>query len=218
MEKNKNTPQNGNGRNGTRRKSIMALTIVSFLVAGAVAFVYLWQSKQRVYVEKSRIEAPEISLSSASGGILEKLYVKPGDSVTKNEVVAQIGNDMVMTRDAGLVISTQNSIGKNFSPGETVATIIRPEDLRVTAQVEEDKGLSNVKVGQRVMFTVDAFSGKKYYGLVDEISPTARTSDVVFNISSQREEQDFDVKIRFDISQYPELKNGMSAKSWIYKD
>jgi hypothetical protein len=53
---------------------------------------------------------------------------------------------------------------------------------------------------------------------VDEVSPTSRQSDVVFNISSQRQEQEFNIKIRFDVNKYPELKNGMSAKSWIYKD
>jgi multidrug resistance efflux pump len=169
-------------------------------------------------VEKSQIEAPTISLSSTTGGVLENLYVNPGDMVAANEAVAEIGNDIVRTRDPGLVISTQNSVGTNFTPGETVVTIIKPEDLRVDAEVEEDKGLADIKVGQKALFTVDAFGSKKYYGIADEISPTARTSDVVFNISSQREMQDFDVKIRFDINQYPELKNGMSAKAWIFKD
>jgi multidrug resistance efflux pump len=96
--------------------------------------------------------------------------------------------------------------------------MIKPDDLRVVAQIEEDKGLSEVTVGQRAFFTVDAFGSKKFDGIVDEVSPTSRQSDVVFNISSQRQEQEFNIKIRFDVNKYPELKNGMSAKSWIYKD
>jgi PAS domain-containing protein len=92
------------------------------------------------------------------------------------------------------------------------------DHLRVVAQVEEDKGLANIKVGQRVAFTVDVFGSKKFEGVVDEVSPTSRQGDVVFNISSQRQVNEFNVKIRFDVSKYPELKNGMSAKAWIYTD
>ena len=47
--------------------------------------------------------------------------------------------------------------------------------------------------------------------------PTAESSDVVFTVSDQRQEQNFDVKIKFDTTLYPELKNGMSAKIWVYK-
>jgi multidrug resistance efflux pump len=112
----------------------------------------------------------------------------------------------------------KDDIGKNFAPYEAVATMINSEDLRVVAQVEEDKGLADIRVGQPAYFTVDAFGSKKYSGIVDEISPTARSGDVVFNISSARQQQEFNVKIRFNVSDYPELKNGMSAKAWIYKN
>jgi len=52
--------------------------------------------------------------------------------------------------------------------------------------------------------------------VVDEVDPSSNQSDVVFNISDQREEQQFDVKIRFNTQEYPELKNGMSAKLTIF--
>ena len=89
--------------------------------------------------------------------------------------------------------------------------------MRIVGRLEEDKGLKDVKVGQRVVFEVDAFGTKQYEGIIDEVSPTSRASDVVFNISDQRQENEFNVKARFNLSQDPELKNGMSAKMWIYK-
>jgi multidrug resistance efflux pump len=210
--------KNGKGENSFGRKRILFLLAVIFLVAGAVVSVYLYQATKWIYTDTAQIEAPTIDLSSASGGVLEKMFVNPGDQVTANEVVAQVGTDMVQARDAGLVIATQNEIGKYFSPGELVVTMVRPQDLRLDAQVEEDKGLGSVKVGQRVGFTIDAFGAQKFSGVVDEVSPTAAATDVVFNISNAREEQNFDVKIRYDVAQYPELKNGMSARVWIYKN
>jgi len=74
-----------------------------------------------------------------------------------------------------------------------------------------------VSVGDAVTCTVDAFGGKSYQGVVDEVSPTSRARDVVFTISDQRPINQFDVKVRFAPAKYPELKNGMSARIWIYK-
>ncbi|MDP1845951.1 MAG: efflux RND transporter periplasmic adaptor subunit [Candidatus Moranbacteria bacterium] len=205
-------------KNSSGRNRLMLLALLAFLVAGAVALCYLSLSKSRIYVEKSSLVAPATDLSSRIGGTLQKLFVKSGDNVEANEPVAQIGNDIVKTKNKGIVISVKNNIGKNFSPGEAVVSMINPGDLRVVAKVEENKGLSDIQVGQKAVFAVDASGSKEYSGVVDEISPTARSSDIVFNISSAREQQEFNVKIRFSASDYPELKNGMSAKAWIYKD
>jgi multidrug resistance efflux pump len=94
--------------------------------------------------------------------------------------------------------------------------MIDPTQLRVVGTIDEDKGLSEIHVGQLGTFTADAFGSKQYQGVVDEVDPSANQQDVVFNISDSREEQQFDVKVRFDTGQYPELKNGMSAKLTIF--
>jgi multidrug resistance efflux pump len=208
---------NGKGQ-GSSKKNILFLAIAGFVIAGAVAGFYFFMSRTRIYVEKSQIIAPEIALSSSGGGKLQKLFVSPGDKVAENEVVAEVDQELVKAKKTGIIISTQNNIGKNFLPNEEIVSMIEPSDLRVVSQVEEDKGFSDIKVGQRAFFTVDAYGAKQFDGIVDEISPTYRQGDVVFNISSQRQVNDFNVKIRFDEKKYPELKNGMSAKAWIYED
>lgn len=213
----KNMMQNNNGKVSSR-KNFFVLAAFGFVAAGILTGMYVFFSRDEVYVEKSQVLATEIALSSSGGGKLQQIFVNPGDEVSKNEVVAQVGEELVKAKESGIVISTQNDIGKNFSSNETVVSMIRPRDLRVVAQVEEDRGLSDIKIGQAAFFTVDAFGSKKFEGIVDEISPTYREGDVVFNISSQREVNEFNVKIRFDTDKYPELKNGMSAKSWIFKD
>jgi hypothetical protein len=112
----------------------------------------------------------------------------------------------------------RNNIGELVSPATPVVTLIDPRELRVVGQVDEDKGLADVHVGEHAIFTVDAFGGKEYQGIVDEVSPSSRASGIAFNISDKRETRQFDIKVRFDITSYGELKNGMSAKLWIYKD
>jgi multidrug resistance efflux pump len=202
----------------SKKKGISMLAGVTVLVIVLVGLFYWQATKDQIYVEKATISAPEIALSATEGGMLEGIFVKEGDIVPANTTVAQIGNETVKTATPGLVIQTKNNIGENFSPGEPVVTIINPTDLRVVAQIEEDKGLSDIVVGQQAVFTVDAFGSKKFYGTVDAVAPTSRDSGVVFSISDKREVKNFDVKIRFDEKQYAQLKNGMSAKAWVYKN
>jgi multidrug resistance efflux pump len=199
------------------RKTIIIILLV-LLVGGVIGgAIYYYLSLQTIYTDQAEISAPVIMLSPQAAGPLEDLMVNPGDQVKANQVVARVDDQLVKTDVAGLIVSTQTDLGKNFNPGEAVASMIVPDQLRVIAHLDEDKGLNQIKIGQRAMFTVDAYGSKKYLGIVDEISQTSRQSDVVFNISGSRQIKQFDVKIRYDIGQYPELKNGMSARVWIYK-
>ncbi len=205
-------------KNGSieKKKGLLILVAVTVLIAGIVGIFY-WQTvKDQVYVEKSGIVAPLITLSSEQGGELKNIFVKVGDTVPAGFAVAQVGNEIIRTITPGFVVQAESVLGKNFSPIEPVVTIINPQDLRVVAQVEENKGLNRIVIGQQAVFTVDAFGSRKFFGVVDEIAETSRDSGVVFNISDKREVKVFDVKIRFDEKQYPELKNGMSAKVWIH--
>jgi multidrug resistance efflux pump len=200
------------------RLSIRAiLTIVLFVLAlGGGIGAYLVVTNQSVYIENSTIEAPEIDLAPTTSGTLLNMYVKAGDSVTANEVVARIGNELIQTKIAGIVTKADTTIGQQFAAGQTVVAMIDSTALRIVGQIDENKGLDKLAIGQYAVFTVDAYGSEKFTGVVDEISPEAQSSDVVFQISDKRQEQIFDVKVRFDTSVYPELKNGMSAKLWVY--
>ncbi|HBI33781.1 MAG TPA: hypothetical protein DEA43_03145 [Candidatus Moranbacteria bacterium] len=191
------------------------ILVVAVLIG---SYAYWKNSSNQIYIEKGEISAPQIDLSSQNGGILETLMVKEGDIVKKNQPVAQIGDEVVRSREDGLVIGVQDKIGKIFNHGEAVVSIIKPSDLRILGTVGEDKGLKDIKVGQRVVFTADAFGSNKYQGFVDQISPSSKNKGLAFSISDKRAISDFVIKVRFSSEAYPELKNGMSAKIWVYKN
>jgi multidrug resistance efflux pump len=196
---------------------MVAAALVLVIGGGIGALAFLAVSNQRVYIENSNIEAPSIPLAATADGTLQQVYVAVGDMIPANSVVAEVGTQLIQSTIAGLVISSDTDIGSQITSGTPVVTMIDPTQLRVDGQLEEDKGLADVAVGDRAIFTVDAFPGKTYDGVVSEISPTSHVADVVFQVSDQREEQIFDVKVAYDVSKYPELKNGMSAKIWVYK-
>ncbi len=200
-------------------KNILMLIALGVFAIGAViaGFALLQVNNSRVYIEKSEVVAPTIDLAAQNPGVLQQVFVQEGDSVVANESVARVGDELIKTQTAGIIIAVKKDIGKLFNKGESVVTMIQPSELRVVGRLAEDKGLSDVRVGQRAIFTVDAFGSKQYEGIVDEISPTSRAGDVVFSISDKRETKEFNVKVRYDIAAYPELKNGMSAQIWVYR-
>lgn len=194
--------------------SLLGGVIILSIVIGIV----YWQiSSQRVYTDSAIISAPVTNLTPSVSGVLNNVFVNVGDQVLANTVVAQVGNELLKVKDPSQIISVNKSIGTIFNPGQTVVGVINPTDLRLVAHIDEDKGLSDIHVGEQAIFTVDAYGSTKFQGIVDEISPTARQGDIVFNISDKRQINQFDVKVRFDTSVYPNLKNGMSAKVWIYR-
>ena len=198
-----------------KNAQVIGATIFVIIVIASAAY---WKIEgSRVYIDKSEVAAPQINLAPTTSGIIQHIMVNVGDQVNANTVVAQVGNELLKTQTAGVIVSVNNSIGTLANPGQTIVSMIDPTELRVIGHVDEDKGLSDIHIGEPAIFTIDTFGSTQYTGVVDEVSPTARSGDVVFSISDKRPTQVFDVKIRFDQSLYPEIKNGMSARLWIYK-
>lgn len=201
----------------SNKSLLIAITAAVIIIGTASVYLYWKISSSRIYTENAAISAPTIALAPQNSGILEEIFVNVGDQVEANTVVARIGNELIKTKVGGIISATQADTGKLFNRSETVVSMYSPDELRVVGRIEEDKGLSDIRIGQSAIFTVDAFGSKEYEGIVDEISPVSREGDIVFSISDKREAKQFDVKVRFDIDRYPELKNGMSAKLTIYK-
>ncbi len=193
--------------------------IALIVVGGAGGGLYWYVNSKTVYIDLSQIQAPRINLSPTNSGVLQAVYVNPGDMVTANEPIALVGNQVVEAQTAGEIVTTNDNIGQymnTMTGAGTVATMIDPTQLRVVGSLDENKGLNNIKVGDPAMFTVDAFGGQQFKGIVDEVAPTSNQSDVVFNISDQRPTNQFSVYVRFDPAEYPQLTNGMSARIWVY--
>jgi multidrug resistance efflux pump len=197
-------------------KPIVKIVAIAVVIALIIGGVYLYMTRNNVSTDNATVAAPEIDLSPSNAGVLKEVYVKEGDNVTFNETVARVGDELVKSSINGKVISVNDQVGMIFTPGEAVVTVIDPTALRIEAKIDENKGLDKIHAGQPATFTVDAFGGKKFEGTVDSVSSTALQSQVVFSVSDKRETRQFIVKIKYDLNQYPNLLNGMSAKVTIY--
>jgi multidrug resistance efflux pump len=178
---------------------------------------YFYVSNSRVYIDVASVTAPTISLAPTHPGTLEELYVTEGQRVNAFQPVARVGDEIIHTKVSGIITSANQALGNFYNTGMPVVTMIDRKALTVDGRLAEDKGLNRIKVGQKVIFTVDAFGSRQFEGTVAEVSPTSRASDIVFSISDKREEQQFTIKAKINPDQYPELKPGMSARLWIYR-
>lgn len=194
-------------------QSIIALIVIFGSLAG---YIY-WQSVAGVVsVEKSYLEAPIVHITPSAPGILNTIYVQDGERVQKSTPVALVGSETLYAKEDGIVDGVPKVIGSYYTPGQTLLSVIVNTKMRVVAQVEETGGLNKVAVGQRVKFTVDAFPQNEYVGMVDDISSASSETGIAFSISDKRPIKKFNIYVSFDVSKYPELKTGMSARTWIY--
>ncbi|MGB7788898.1 HlyD family efflux transporter periplasmic adaptor subunit [Methanoregula sp.] len=195
--------------------------LVVLVILAAIGGLLYWNNLQStVYVENSQITAPVISINPTNPGIITDVYVSVGDQVRKDQVLAKVGDQVLVAKTSGVITGVENAPGQLVNPSldpSPVITMIDPRELRVVGRVQEDKGLKDIAPGQHVMFTVDAFPSSQYEGVVEKVAPSSRTGDIVFSISDKRQEQEFEVRVSYDVTAYPELKNGMSAKMWISK-
>ncbi len=197
----------------------MLLTWLGGATALTIVFgtLYVIYESRYVYTDKAEIEAPLIALGPQSHGVLKRVYVREGERIRASQTLAWVGDETINAQVDGLAVDVKGDIGAPYQPGQPVVTMIQPEELRVVARIDEDKGLKDIYAGQKALFTLDAFGSTSFPGVVESVSPTKRSNDVVFNISDKREIKQYDVKIRYDEVDGVRFQNGMSARVWIIK-
>jgi multidrug resistance efflux pump len=199
----------------TNLRAVLGAILIIFIVAG----FYYWQIRTgRIFIDDSQISASIITIAPTTSGRLFEVEAQEGKFVKKGDVLAVVGSETIRSTTDGLVVMANNQIGGSFTPQNSVAQIIDQSQMRVVGTIDENKGLNKLNVGQVASFTVDAFPGKTFWGFVDEVSPTAKQTQLSFSISSERPIQQFQVYVRFPVDKYPQLKNGMSAKLTIFTD
>jgi multidrug resistance efflux pump len=197
-------------------KVLRALLVIFVAVALISGYFFYELLRDRVPIEDSLIQAPIITLSPETPGEILDVKVYEGEKVKRGDALAIVGTSSLNAYQDGLVVSVDNAIGSVASAQTAVVQMINFADMRVAGTIDENKGLDKINIGQIVSFTVDALPGQTFWGYIDEISPTAKQTQLQFSVSSERPTQQFLVYARFNAYAYPQIKNGMSAKMTVY--
>lgn len=132
-----------------------------------------------------------------TAGKLKKLYVEVGDTVRKNQIIAEIDPSKpgmnfaaspVKASISGTVTMVPVQIGYTISPNFPIAVISRMDDLEVIIYVAE-RFISKMQIGLPAVIHTEAFPGEIFRGTISELSPVvdqiSRTMEVKLKIDNR---------------------------------
>jgi membrane fusion protein (multidrug efflux system) len=82
----------------------------------------------------------------------------------------QLSYARITAPTAGVIAKRNAETGALVQPGQSLMSIVPDRDVWVTANLKETQ-LANIRTGDPVEFTVDAYPGRKFTGRVESLSP-----------------------------------------------
>ena len=164
-------------------------------------------SESDYIIAKTNAEAARATFQSSLYGIKQNrsLLVQNQDRMKKTVVRAPINGSIIALNNK----PGERVVGTGQFPGTEVLRLANLDSMRVEVEVNEND-IVNVKVGNPVAITADAYGDRLFRGVVHEISNSA----IVKAAGSQEEVTNFSVKIRI-LNHDRLLKPGMSATADI---
>ena len=171
------------------------------------------EAEERYSVSKIRVASARKALELAETRYAEEMRqgraeVARDTSALENARV-QLSYATITAPIDGVIASVSTEEGETVAAGmqaPTFVTIIDLKRLQVDAYVDE-VDIGKVKVGQRAVFTVDAFPATDFEGKVSAIYPKAVIQDNVVN---------YDVVVDIETSYYGLLRPEMTASVTIF--
>jgi multidrug resistance efflux pump len=171
-------PKKRGGIGGALRKLVVAVLILAAL--GTASMVgYRWYEDSLLYVstDNAQVSGPMIQVGGLAAGRVTAVRYDVGDRVNQNDVVAQLTVPMAVsvlpngtanqqftgTSDSivdvrspvsGVVVARSGNPGDTVQAGQSLLTVVPPNQLWVTANVEETQ-TSKLAAGQPAQIHVD---------------------------------------------------------------
>lgn len=156
----------------------------------------------------------EVKVSPDFSGQVTVLKIAEGDSVKKGQLLARINDRTSIEAPIdGVVLALkvkkgESVTGNNFSIGTEMMTIADMSSLEVRVDVGEND-IVKIKVGDSADVSVDAYSKRKFKGVVTKIANSTKTSGSSFNTSN--DVTNYEVRIRLDKESYKDLSTNAFA-------
>jgi multidrug resistance efflux pump len=168
-----------------RKTIIIALAVVMAVTLAAIGGYYWYKNTYFVTTEDAKVTGDLVNVSPQITGKLLELDIAEGDTVIKDQILGRQGMSSPQESNidqsvfrapcSGVVLKKQGTVGEYVSPGQTIAVIVDPAKLYVTANIEETK-LDKIREGQKADIRIDEFSGQKFTGKVKYIGQAANSA------------------------------------------
>lgn len=207
---------------------VLGLLIISL---AAVWLYFDYQNRHFVVTDDAKVDAMVVKAAPQINGKILELSVEENQMVQADQILGRLSDDTlaagadvdltaIRSPISGQIIKKLASTGEMASAGSPVALLVNPDDLYVTANIEEDK-IERISAGQKVSLTVDAFPDVCFHGQVDSVgSASASTFSLLPAQSSGntfiKVTQRVPVKIKFQGRYQEKLLPGMNVVVKIY--
>ncbi len=217
-------------KNRAGKKKVVIVLGALIIVLAVVAVYFSYQNRHYVVTDDAKVDAMIVKASPQISGRILELNFEENQTVEAGEILGRQSDDtlspaanvdltVIRAPISGKIIKKLASPGEMGSPSNPVALMVDPNDIYITANIEEDK-LLRIKEGQQVRITVDSFPKVWFLGEVETIG-SASTS--VFSLLPAQSSGTFvkvtqriPVKIRLQKQYEEELLPGMNAIVKIY--
>ncbi|HYK85438.1 MAG TPA: efflux RND transporter periplasmic adaptor subunit [Ktedonobacteraceae bacterium] len=217
---------------------VPVLIVVALLaIAGGVGY-WIYDSYTFYHTDDAQLNSTIVNVSAPMSGILSTLSVKQGDTVTSGQALGTITGAATTTTTAtggqaspatlnltspinGTILNIAAVQGQGVAPGLTILQLTDLSSLNVVAYVDEN-AINNIKVGQSVDITIDAYKDTSFTGHVQQIIqaaasefsliPTQDNASGNFTKVGQR----IPVVITLDGNQGKDIVPGLSAEVSIH--
>ena len=222
----------GGGRRGLKRSTrlgLIVIVVIALVAGGIFAASYMLNTRNYVSTDNATIDGDNIDLNAPASGYVQGWNVTEGTPIHAGQTVARIRiiggfvqPQQAIRAPADATVAQNNTVeGAYVTAGTQLAVAYDLSQVYVTARVDETD-VDSVHAGQRVDFTVDAFPGYNFTGVVREVQDSSAGQFSLFPQSNtsgnfQKVTQVIPVKIAIDDRFGLELVPGMNVNVDIHK-
>jgi len=155
------------------------LIFIALAAIGGGIFYWAYNNYLYYQTDDAQVSGQIVNVSAPAAGKLSTLSVKQGDTVSAGQTIGTItpvstgapgaaASIDLTSPISGSIVQTAAVQDQVVVPGLTIVSVTNLNALNVTAYVDEG-AIDNVKVGQNVDISVDAYNGTSFTGHVQQI-------------------------------------------------
>jgi multidrug resistance efflux pump len=212
------------------RISLLVILVIAVLAGGGVTAYYVIDAQNYVTTDNAQVDGDRIAVNAPTSGTVINWTATQGAQLQQDHIVGRIRQqgafvqpEMPVRAPADGTVAVNNAVeGTYVTAGTELAVAYDFSKIYVTARVDETD-IDDVRPGQLVDVSVDAFPGHDFRGTVREVQGGAAGVFSVFpesNTSGNFQKVTQVIPVKIDISN-PEglgIVPGMNVTVKIHKD
>ena len=165
-----------------------------------VARASLESQRQQVEASRFGVNQSQAQLQEAGNSLSRTTIYAPSDGVVS-----------LLSIELG-----ERVVGTAQMAGTEIMRIANMTTMEVNVEVNEND-INRVKVGNEATIEVDAFQGRKFKGIVTEISSSSTAASSATAVTTAEQVTNFNVKVRIETSSYEDLMDEDNKNSSPFK-